>query len=220
MHERFVVGIDLGTTNCALAYADTAAEQPRVVALPDSAAGQRRRGAAPPAAAVVPLPPGGAGFSGRQHRAAVGPAAGSRRRRARAGIAAPRTRCGSSPRPSRGCRTAGRERTAPILPWGAPEEMPAHLAGRGVSRLPAPPRRRLRRGGRRRTPRSSRSRSRTCSLTVPASFDDEARELTLRGGAAAGLEQVTLLEEPQAAFYAWLDARRRPAGAGASRSAT
>jgi hypothetical protein len=41
---------------------------------------------------------------------------------------------------------------------------------------------------------------------VPASFDEEARELTLRAARTAGLEQVTLLEEPQAAFYAWLDA--------------
>ena len=40
-------------------------------------------------------------------------------------------------------------------------------------------------------------------LTVPASFDAVARELTVRAAAAAGLE-VTLLEEPQAAFYSWL----------------
>ena len=42
-------------------------------------------------------------------------------------------------------------------------------------------------------------------LTVPASFDEEARELTLEAAAAAGLKHVTLLEEPQAAFYAWID---------------
>jgi molecular chaperone DnaK (HSP70) len=41
-------------------------------------------------------------------------------------------------------------------------------------------------------------------LTVPASFDEEARELTLQAAAAAGLKHVTLLEEPQAAFYSWL----------------
>ena len=41
-------------------------------------------------------------------------------------------------------------------------------------------------------------------LTVPASFDEEARELTLRAATAAGLPHVTLLEEPQAAFYAWI----------------
>ena len=41
---------------------------------------------------------------------------------------------------------------------------------------------------------------------MPASFDEEARELTLRAAQSAGLPNVTLLEEPQAAFYAWLDA--------------
>lgn len=40
-------------------------------------------------------------------------------------------------------------------------------------------------------------------LTVPASFDDIARNLTAEAAEAAGLGRVTLLEEPQAAFYAW-----------------
>lgn len=50
-------------------------------------------------------------------------------------------------------------------------------------------------------------------LTVPASFDAVARELTVRAAAEAGLERVHLLEEPQAALYAWVqsvgDAWRR-----------
>ena len=41
-------------------------------------------------------------------------------------------------------------------------------------------------------------------LTVPASFDEEARELTVEAARLAGLERLTLLEEPLAAFYAWL----------------
>ena len=41
-------------------------------------------------------------------------------------------------------------------------------------------------------------------LTVPASFDPDARELTIEAATKAGLKNVTLLEEPQAAFYAWL----------------
>ncbi|MDX2151260.1 MAG: Hsp70 family protein [Bryobacteraceae bacterium] len=41
-------------------------------------------------------------------------------------------------------------------------------------------------------------------LTVPASFDEEARELTVAAAAQAGLERVTLLEEPAAAFYSWI----------------
>jgi molecular chaperone DnaK (HSP70) len=41
-------------------------------------------------------------------------------------------------------------------------------------------------------------------LTVPASFDEEARELTVEAARGAGLENLTLLEEPLAAFYAWV----------------
>jgi molecular chaperone DnaK (HSP70) len=41
-------------------------------------------------------------------------------------------------------------------------------------------------------------------LTVPASFDEEARELTVMAAKEAGLENVTLLEEPSAAFYSWI----------------
>ncbi len=42
-------------------------------------------------------------------------------------------------------------------------------------------------------------------ITVPASFDEVARALTLEAATQAGLGEVTLLEEPQAAFYAWLE---------------
>jgi len=42
-------------------------------------------------------------------------------------------------------------------------------------------------------------------LTVPASFDAAARELTLKAAQQAGLPNITLIEEPQAAFYAWLE---------------
>ena len=41
-------------------------------------------------------------------------------------------------------------------------------------------------------------------LTVPASFDEEARELTVMAAGAAGLPKLTLLEEPAAAFYSWI----------------
>lgn len=41
-------------------------------------------------------------------------------------------------------------------------------------------------------------------LTVPASFDEEARQLTLQAAREAGFENLTMLEEPQAAIYAWL----------------
>jgi molecular chaperone DnaK (HSP70) len=41
-------------------------------------------------------------------------------------------------------------------------------------------------------------------LTVPASFDEEARELTVMAATDAGLPKLTLLEEPAAAFYSWI----------------
>ena len=41
-------------------------------------------------------------------------------------------------------------------------------------------------------------------LTVPASFDEVARELTVTSARKAGLDRVTLIEEPLAAFYSWL----------------
>ena len=46
-------------------------------------------------------------------------------------------------------------------------------------------------------------------LTVPASFDEEARELTVEAAREAGLEHLTLLEEPLAAFYAWVAEHRQ-----------
>ena len=45
-------------------------------------------------------------------------------------------------------------------------------------------------------------------ITVPASFDAGARELTVEAATAAGIEHLTLLEEPQAALYAWIDATK------------
>ena len=43
-------------------------------------------------------------------------------------------------------------------------------------------------------------------LTVPASFDPAARELTAEAARAAGLTNLILLEEPQAALYSWIQA--------------
>src|SRR6202042_888556 len=42
-------------------------------------------------------------------------------------------------------------------------------------------------------------------VTVPASFDAVARDLTLKAAEDAGYREVILLEEPQAAFYAWIE---------------
>ena len=52
-------------------------------------------------------------------------------------------------------------------------------------------------------------------LTVPASFYEDARELTVEAARTAGLENLTLLEEPLAAFYAWV-AHQRTTPSGSS----
>jgi hypothetical protein len=93
-------------------------------------------------------------------------------------------------------------RTAPILPWQAPEDVSKLSPLEASSQY-------LRYLG---TVWDSNHPQQPLSgqdvlLTVPASFDEEARELTLRAAEQAGLQHVTLLEEPQAAFYAWLEAQ-------------
>src|SRR5262245_20727173 len=98
-------------------------------------------------------------------------------------------------------------RTSAILPWGAPEEVP-HLSPVDASahylkHLAAVFDREVAHGD-----AGLALAQQDVLLTVPASFDEEARELTLRAARTAGLEHVTLLEEPQAAFYAWLDSLR------------
>src|SRR5580658_505226 len=53
-------------------------------------------------------------------------------------------------------------------------------------------------------------------LTVPASFDEEARELKVEAARSAGLDKLALLEEPLAAFYAWIEANRPGQASGPS----
>ncbi|WP_326532787.1 Hsp70 family protein [Pseudorhodoferax sp.] len=91
------------------------------------------------------------------------------------------------------------DRTAAILPWGAPEDVPK------VSPLEASASylRHLRQAWDQAHPDAPLARQQMV-LTVPASFDDGARQLTLQAAALAGLPAVHLIEEPQAAFYDWV----------------
>ena len=98
---------------------------------------------------------------------------------------------------------SGVDRTAPILPWQAPEEVPrlspVEASSQFLQYL--------------RTVWDSGEvgelalAEQEVLLTVPASFDEEARELTRRAAEQADYQHVTLLEEPQAAFYAWLESQ-------------
>ncbi|HUP02572.1 MAG TPA: Hsp70 family protein [Bryobacteraceae bacterium] len=90
------------------------------------------------------------------------------------------------------------DRTAKILPWDSqetgrvlsPVEVSARILGHFREQwdklMPAP------------------LAEQDIVLTVPASFDEEARELTVMAAREAGLEKLTLLEEPAAAFYSWI----------------
>jgi hypothetical protein len=90
------------------------------------------------------------------------------------------------------------DRTAKILPWDSQEE------GRVLSPVDASARYLAHIRSAWETSRGASLNGEHIVLTVPASFDEEARELTVQAAQDAGLERVTLLEEPAAAFYAWI----------------
>ena len=101
---------------------------------------------------------------------------------------------------------AGVDRTAPILPWQASEEVPkvspVEVSSRFLQYL-----RTVWDSGEAVGKRELALAEQDVLLTVPASFDEEARELTRRAAEQAGYPHVTLLEEPLAAFYAWLESQ-------------
>lgn len=90
------------------------------------------------------------------------------------------------------------DRTAKVLPWDAQEAGRVLSPVEASARYLAHMREAWERHGR---PPVAESE---VVLTVPASFDEEARELTVQAATEAGLPKVTLLEEPAAAFYAWI----------------
>ncbi len=90
------------------------------------------------------------------------------------------------------------DRTAKILPWDSQETgrvlSPVEVSARFIGKF---------------REEWDRAKGRPLAeqdivLTVPASFDEEARELTVMAAREAGLERLTLLEEPAAAFYSWI----------------
>ncbi len=101
---------------------------------------------------------------------------------------------------------AGVDRRAPILPWTAAEDVnrvsPVTASAAYLEHLRDAWNNRV--AGK---TAADRLENQEVFLTVPASFDAVARELTTEAAAKAGLKHVTLLEEPQAAFYAWLAAQ-------------
>ncbi len=205
MASRYVVGIDLGTTNSALAYVDTAGEvespRPEMMPVPQVVQpGVVEERTLLPSFLYLPKPgevPAGSlklpWDAGRDF------AVGEYARKVGSQV---ETRLVSSAK-SWLCHP-GIDRKAPALPWRAGE------GDRRVSPLEATTLylRHLAEAWNRRMAGDRaelRLEHQDIVLTVPASFDAAARELTVEAARAAGLESLTLLEEPQAAFYAWID---------------
>jgi molecular chaperone DnaK (HSP70) len=204
MEPRYVIGIDLGTTNSALSYVEYqpdadpfALPKVELLGIPQlvNPSEVRDEGLLPSFLYV----PGATDFP-----------AGST---ALPWDAQPDVVVGRLAQ-KRGAENAGRlvssakswlshggvDRTAPILPFRAPEGVPRfspveasrryldHLRRAWDSLMPDAP-----------------FTDQQVLVTVPASFDAVARELTLKAAEQAGYGNLTLLEEPQAAFYAWIE---------------
>ena len=97
------------------------------------------------------------------------------------------------------------DRNKDILPWEGPEDI-SKLSPVGASSLILQHIRDAWNHVMAREDNSRHIEHQEIFLTVPASFDAVARELTLQAAQQAGLAHVTLLEEPQAAFYSWIEA--------------
>lgn len=198
--SRYVVGIDLGTTNSALCFVDTQ-EQPwqiRVLQVAQLVApGQIEPRETLPSFHYQP-PPGEVPAGGLKLAWSKGEAASCVGVMARDWGAQVSGRTISSAK-SWLCH-AGVDRTADVLPWHAAEDVeklsPVEASGRYLAHLREAWNWRF---------KSEPLEQQDVVLTLPASFDEVARELTVQAAARAGLPRVVLIEEPQAAFYAWIN---------------
>ncbi|WP_245764483.1 hsp70 family protein [Planctomicrobium piriforme] len=197
--SRFVVGIDLGTTNSAVCFVDTADPQwsvqtflvPQLVApgeiearetLPSfsyvSAAGEFPSGS-------LRMP-----WDAEDRRDFVGVFAREQGKLA----------------PGRVVESAkswlchpGVDRTSPLLPWRGTEDVPR----RSPVEVSASYLSQIRQAWNHAHP-GDLLEQQDVVITLPASFDEVARELTVEAAKRAGIPRVMLIEEPQAAFYSWL----------------
>jgi len=203
-NSPYVVGIDLGTTNSALAQGpgDPEDEAGRIEVRPLAQlvnAGEVAERALLPSFAYLPTEADfPAGSLALPWNASPSLIVGELARRRGAEVP---TRVITSAKSW--LSYAAVDRTAPILPWQAPEDVPK-LSPVDVSAAFLS---HMRQAWDAAAPAGESLSHQDVVLTVPASFDEEARELTRRAAAEAGLERLTLLEEPQAAFYAWIESR-------------
>ncbi|MFL9982737.1 Hsp70 family protein [Paraburkholderia sediminicola] len=207
--KRYSVGIDLGTSNTVLAYAAAGSQEIRVFEI-DQLVSLGEVAARPllPSVRYHPAPgelsAGDLQLPWRAPDGSIGNAGESQQdppvvigRLARAlGGQVPGRLVASA---KSWLSHASVDRVAPILPWGAADDVRkvspveasasylAHVRAAWNQRFPDAP-----------------LEAQDVVLTVPASFDEGARALTVEAARMAGLPTLRLLEEPQAAFYDWL----------------
>jgi molecular chaperone DnaK (HSP70) len=200
--NQYVIGIDLGTTNCAVAYAPAGGDprEQALVALFEVPQlvnpGEMRDEPLLPSFLYLPgssdFPAGSIALPWSESaNYVVGALAQKRGAEVASRLVSSAKSWLSNP---------GVDRIAPILPINAPEGVakvsPVEASRRYLEHL--------------REAWNSKMgdapfAGQQVLVTVPASFDAVARELTLKAAEEAGYQNLLLLEEPQAAFYAWIE---------------
>ncbi len=207
MPAKYIIGIDLGTTNSALAFCDATASEEKsqieVRSIPQLVdANEVAERTLLPSFLYIPgefdFPKGSLALPWEpEPKLVIGELARKR------GAESPNRLVASA---KSWLSYAAVNRTAPILPWQAPEEVPKLSPVEASSQFLQYLRAVWDRGEAGEQGQVALAEQ-DVLLTVPASFDEEARELTRRAAEQAGYDHVTLLEEPQAAFYAWLESQ-------------
>ena len=200
---QFSIGIDLGTTHCALSWIDHAASDGERVAQGVLDVPQLT---APASVQAQPLLPS---FLYLPHDSELTPADRTLPGQApHGGVVGEFARTRGAATPIRLVSSAkswlchpGVDRHAPLLPADAPEDV-ARLSPLAASTRYLE---HLRWAWEQAHPGAPLARQQV-TVTIPASFDPAARELTAEACQAAGLAHFTLLEEPQAALYSWIQA--------------
>ena len=222
--SRFVVGIDLGTTNCAVTYIDTSKKAWKVQVFPiPQLVGPREVESRETLPSFHFQPPSGettnnelrlpwsvapSDQGGKQKQAAVSNTENHQVPIYTVGFMA---RDEGTVAPGRLIASAkswlchtGVDRTADLLPWHHTTDVdrlsPVEVSSRYLQHI--------RDAWNHNFPKEPLSEQ-DIVITLPASFDEVARELTVEAARRANLKRVVLIEEPQAAFYAWIDAHAK-----------
>jgi len=207
--KRYIIGIDLGTTNSAVSYVDlqkdlTKKPQINIFKVPQlTGPGEITRLSVLPSFLYIP------GAYDIPSEAILIPWDDKARSGDRKNFVGAFARDHGSKVPARLVSSAkswichsGVDRKTRILPWGAGEEVykvsPVQATALYLEHI------KMAWNSSKGDEEDQFLENQIIIITVPASFDEVARDLTIEAATLAGLGQITLLEEPLAAFYSWL----------------